>query len=271
MSSADDVIPPLCVTGHDQPRRPWCPSFSEDASGPASRARPSGTSRRCSATWAAARRSPRASLQAALDGRPNPGGEFNQSVWDRWNAMTRRQRADGFRAGERGGRPRLYESLDASTRGGAAGRPGIPAGAGGRGRPRRGLRLSELALHSWDVRVASDEHATLAPRRRRTALTSLALRHRLGQQAGTARRPALGHPGHHARPESVFALRLHDRVTVDFDVPEQPDGTLTLPAEAWLRPGRRPARALVHPKRRRHHGATDLDLLRRVFPGYQPR
>src|SRR5262245_1668231 len=34
--------------------------------------------------------------QNALDGKPNLGGDFNHSVWDRWNAMSRRERADGF-------------------------------------------------------------------------------------------------------------------------------------------------------------------------------
>jgi len=38
----------------------------------------------------------RAAVQAALDGEPNPGPDFNHAVWDRWNAMTGRERADGF-------------------------------------------------------------------------------------------------------------------------------------------------------------------------------
>jgi hypothetical protein len=55
---------------------------------------------------------------------------------------------------------------------------------------------------------------------------------------------------------------------VDPDLPEQPDGRLTLPTEAWLR--------LVAGRLTPPHtpgginatGAADLDLLRRVFPGY---
>jgi len=69
-------------------------------------------------------------------------------------------------------------------------------------------------------------------------------------------------------PASVFALRLGDQIGVDRDVPEQPDGTLTLPAEAWLRlvAGRLAPRHT--PDGVSTTGAADLDLLRRVFPGY---
>ena len=69
-------------------------------------------------------------------------------------------------------------------------------------------------------------------------------------------------------PDSVFALRLQEPVSVDFDVPQQPDGALTLPAEAWLRlvAGRLGAR--YTPASVVATGAADLDLLRRVFPGY---
>jgi hypothetical protein len=69
-------------------------------------------------------------------------------------------------------------------------------------------------------------------------------------------------------PASVFALRLSDRITVDSDVPDQPDGTLDLTAEAWLRlvAGRLAPR--YTPKGVSATGAADLDQLRRVFPGY---
>src|SRR5436309_1990438 len=38
----------------------------------------------------------RAAAQAALDGEPNPGQDFNVAVWGRWNAMSRRERAEAF-------------------------------------------------------------------------------------------------------------------------------------------------------------------------------
>ncbi len=37
-----------------------------------------------------------AGYRAALDGEPAPGQDFNESVWDRWNALSPEQQATGF-------------------------------------------------------------------------------------------------------------------------------------------------------------------------------
>src|SRR3982750_4859153 len=37
-----------------------------------------------------------AGFRAALDGAPAPEQDFNERVWDRWNAMSPREQADGF-------------------------------------------------------------------------------------------------------------------------------------------------------------------------------
>ncbi len=37
-----------------------------------------------------------AGMQAGQDGRDAPGPDFNQTVWDRWNAMGRQEKAGGF-------------------------------------------------------------------------------------------------------------------------------------------------------------------------------
>jgi uncharacterized protein (TIGR03083 family) len=262
MSSADAVIAAL-RTGHDS-LVDRVSTFSDD-----DLARPSG-----SAEWDVSQvlshlgsgaEITQAILHAALDGKPNPGGGFNQSVWDRWNAMTRRQRADGFREANQA-TTQLYESLDGATRENLRIDFGfLPAPVDVATAAR--LRLSELALHSWDVRVAFDEHATLAH-----DATEQLLHQTL--DVGWVGKPELL-DGRHAviqvtttEPGSVFALRLTDQISVDFDVPEQADGTLTLPAEAWLRllAGRLGPR--YTPSGVATTGATDLDLLRRVFPGY---
>jgi uncharacterized protein (TIGR03083 family) len=263
MSSADAVIAAL-RTGHDS-LADLVPAFSED-----DLARPSG-----SAEWDVSQvlshlgsgaEITQTIVQVALDGKPNPGGDFMQSVWDRWNAMTRRQRADGFRAANQA-TTRLYESLDASTRENLRIDFGfLPAPVDVATAAR--LRLSELALHSWDVRVAFDEHATLAPDATEQLLTQQAL------YVGWFGKPELLDGRHDvvqvttSDPGSVFALRLGEQVTVDLDVPQQPDGTLTLPAEAWLRlvAGRLAPR--YTPSGVATTGAADLDLLRRVFPGF---
>ena len=56
-----------------------------------------------------------ASLQTGLAGRPGPDQDFNQSVWDRWNAMSPQEKAKGsLRAGEQ--LVTGYENLDAAAR-----------------------------------------------------------------------------------------------------------------------------------------------------------
>ena len=208
----------------------------------------------------------RAVVQAALDGGPNPGGDFNASVWDRWNAMSRRERADGFLQSNQT-LTALYESMDADTRENVRINMGfLPAPVDVATAAR--LRLNELALHSWDVRVGFDVHAILAPE------ATDALLHGAPDLLGWISKPDLLNGEYQvirvttSRPDSVFALRLNTQVSTDFDVPQEIDGTLQLPAESWLR--------LVAGRLAPQHtagevvstGAVDLDLLRRVLPGY---
>jgi uncharacterized protein (TIGR03083 family) len=208
----------------------------------------------------------RATVQAALDGKPNPGRDFNQTVWSRWNAMSRREQADGFRRSNPA--PiELYESMDADTRENLRIDLGfMPAPVDVATAAR--LRLSELTLHSWDVRVGFDEDATLAPEATGPLLKGtgdlLGWIGKADQLNGARAVIQVTTTG----PTSVFALRLADPISVDLDVPEHPDGTLTLPAEAWLRlvAGRLSARHT--PSGVTATGAADLDLLRKVFPGY---
>ena len=72
-----------------------------------------------------------------------------------------------------------------------------------------------------------------------------------------------------SEPDSQFTLRLADRVEVLLDDGSGPsDGTLRLPAEAWLRLVAGRLAADRAPAGIETTGAADLDLLRRVFPGY---
>ncbi|PZG37437.1 hypothetical protein C1I98_25435 [Spongiactinospora gelatinilytica] len=206
----------------------------------------------------------RATVLAALGDGSKPGREEMEAIWRTWNGMTRRGRADGFlQAGE--ALVALYESLDAATRetlridmGFLPAPVDVPTSAR--------LRLSELALHSWDVRAGFDAHPALDPG------TAGQLLHGEPDTIGWIGRPAEGVRAVIAvtttEPASVFALRLLDRISVDFDVPDKPDGTLALPAEAWLRlvagrlgPSHTPANVAAT-------GAADLDRLRGIFPGY---
>ncbi|MFF4393754.1 maleylpyruvate isomerase N-terminal domain-containing protein [Streptomyces sp. NPDC001552] len=205
-------------------------------------------------------------LHAALDNRPRPDSDWQHAVWGEWNAMTRRQRAEAFLKANHA-LTELLESLDTDTR------VDLRVDTGFLPRPVdvttfARLRLSEMALHSWDVRVAFDDHASLTPEATRQLL------HGQPDLLGWISRPeqldgtyAVIHVTTSA-PQSHFTLRMEDRISVDLRSPREADGTLTLPAEAWLR--------LIAGRLRPHHtpealttaGVTDIRLLRRLFPGY---
>ena len=207
----------------------------------------------------------RARVRASLDGTPI-ADDFNTTVWDRWNAMSRREKADGF-SQSNPALVELYESMDADTRENLRIDLGfLPAPVEVAMAAR--LRLSEFTLHSWDVYVSFDEDATLAPEATGPLLSGT------GDLLGWIGKADQLNGAHSViqvttiEPTSVFALRLGEQISVDSDVPEQPDGTLALPTEAWLRlvAGRLAPRHT--PSGVHATGAADLDLLRRVFPGY---
>lgn len=66
-----------------------------------------------------------AGLQAGLGGRDVPGRDAYQTVWDRWNAMGRQEKASGFLRQRAAGR----SLREPGRRGpaGAAGQSGVPA------------------------------------------------------------------------------------------------------------------------------------------------
>ncbi len=100
-----------------------------------------------------------AGLRAAAPGAEAPGPDFNQSVWDRWNAMSPQDQATSSVESNTA----LIEALEA-----------IPEDQHEEVRPRTflpepvslrtfaGLRLSEVAQHGWDIRVGIDPKATLS-------------------------------------------------------------------------------------------------------------
>jgi uncharacterized protein (TIGR03083 family) len=205
-------------------------------------------------------------LQVSLEGKPNPGMDFNRPVWARYDGASRRERADWFlRANE--ALTQTYESLSEETR------ESLRVDMGFLPAPvdlatAAGFRLSELAVHSWDVRAGFDPDATVAP------AAAAILANRLGGLAGF-----LGKPGPLGGKTAViavtttgpaleFQLHLAEPVAISPGMPEEPDGTLTLPAEAWVR--------LIYGRLKPPHipasvttsGAADLDLLRQVFPGF---
>jgi uncharacterized protein (TIGR03083 family) len=206
-----------------------------------------------------------ATLEAALKGEAPPDSAFNHSVWDRWNAMPPIEHRDGFLAAN----PRLverYEGLDATTRAQLRVDMGfLPAPISVAEAAR--MRLSEFTAHTWDVKVGADDTARLAPEAVPLLLDAIA-----GTLGYISRADAL-----EKRPVRIaveltdlgrsFGLEIADAVAVT-DLPEQPDGVLRAPAEAWLRLAAGRLAPRWTPPGVEVTGPVGLDDLRRVFPGY---
>ena len=210
-----------------------------------------------------------AGLQAGIAGHEAPGQDFNQLVWDRWNAMSAQEKAQGFL----GANERLvtaYEGLDAMARQEVQVKLAFlpfPADVA----LLSGMRLNEAALHGWDVRVAFDPHATLTVEEAAATLEQLSgpLTFMLGFLAkpdvlnGTQTTLRV----ETTDPNRVLGLVLGESVSLG-DAPTDVGGVLTIPAEALLR--------LLAGRLDEAHtpdtvtitsSVVTLEQLRRVFPG----
>lgn len=212
-----------------------------------------------------------AGLRSGLAGQDAPGDEFNRSVWDRWNAMGRREQADGFlRANE--DLVAAFEGLDAAARQELRVKLGFmpfPADVA----MLAGLRIGEASLHGWDVRVAADPQATLSAEE-----AAVSLEHSTGGLSFLM--GFLGRPGALAgvpvtvrvetsEPARVLALVLSEQTTLTDGAPAAAAAVLRLPAEAWLRlvAGRLDA-AHTPDAVSVTSDVLTLDQLRAAFPGY---
>jgi uncharacterized protein (TIGR03083 family) len=205
-----------------------------------------------------------ATLTAAVEGTAAPGPDFNPGVWDRWNAMSPREQADGFLEHD----ARLvtaYEELTAEQRENVQIKLGfvpVPLSVAAVA----GMRLNEAAQHSWDVRVASDPDAVLPE-----GAAQLIAGHLSGELAFLigfiGKADALESPAVVQAPEAGIGIVIGDGVALQEQVTD-PTATFTGSADAAvrliggrLRPGYTPADVSVT-------GNVTLDDLRRVFPGY---
>jgi uncharacterized protein (TIGR03083 family) len=202
-------------------------------------------------------------LEAGLAGQEPPGREEFPLVWDKWNAKDpQAQATDALRA-DQATLERL-ESMDADERARLhLNLFGMDIDTTGFAR----LRLSEHAVHTWDVLVALDPAATLAPDA--TAL----LIDMVDQIAGRSAKP----DGQQrtvrvstSDPERQFILATGDEVALtpaDGDAPPEPGPSeLRLPAEALIR--------LVYGRLDEAHtpptgtAGVELDDLRQIFRGF---
>ena len=208
----------------------------------------------------------RATLRAAIEGADALPDGFNQSVWDRWNAMSPREQADGFLASD-AELVSVFEGLSSEQRESAQVNVGflpmpLPLSS------YAGMRLNEASAHSWDVRVAFDKAAAIDQRTARLVIDHFASG--LGFLLGfTGKADQVSEPARVALGDLDLVLTITDSVAL---VPRGADSDVTATfvssadAVARLLSGRLTARHT--PESVAVTGNVTLDELRRVFPGY---
>jgi uncharacterized protein (TIGR03083 family) len=199
-------------------------------------------------------------LTAGLTGTDAPDNDTLVPIWDRWNALTpRSQVAAGVEANERFVsrlehlEPEQQDAFTLSLFGSDIDIAGLTA-----------LRVAEHVLHTWDIAVALDPAATLAPDAVELLIDILP------QRAAAAGLPVPdGHPLEvvTSEPLRTFRLTLDPKVTLTPADAVTPDATVArFPAEAFLR--------LIAGRLDPEHtplgvdAPDELDTLRQAFPGF---
>ncbi len=197
-------------------------------------------------------------LDAGLRGEEPPGREAFGPIWDAWNARSPQAQARDALAADEATLER-FESLDADQRAGLHLKLfGMDLDATGIAR----MRVGEHAIHTWDVAVALDPAATVAPDAVGLLIDTL------GQLTARAAKP--DGVQRHLRvsttdPERHFILRTGESVTLTPADGEEGLPELRLPAEALIR--------LAYGRLDPAHtppvqaSGVDLDELRAIFPG----
>ena len=205
-----------------------------------------------------------AGYRAALEGTPAPEQDFNQGVWDRWNALSPQEQASGFLESDAA----LLATLEALT---PDQRENLEVKLGFLPAPLplasvAGMRLHEVAQHAWDVRVGLDRAATLD-----AASADVLLEHftgGLGFLLGF-----LGKPEHRSEPARVGIEGTDVVIAIDSEVSLSEPAT---GATATLGGGPEAAIRLLGGRLTAPYtpagvgvtGNVTLDDLRRVFPGF---
>jgi uncharacterized protein (TIGR03083 family) len=202
-------------------------------------------------------------LEAGLTGQEPPGREEFPPIWDRWNAKEpQAQASDALRADQ--ATLERFESMDEDQRARLHLKIfGMEVDAAGLAR----MRVSEHAVHTWDVLVALDPSATLAPDAVALLIDTVdQVAARSGEPNGQQRKVRVSTTD----PERRFILETGKAVTLtpsdDKDPPEPGLSELGLPAEAFIR--------LIYGRMDKAHtppaetAGIELDELRHIFRGF---
>lgn len=206
----------------------------------------------------------KATLDAAVAGNDNPGMEFNKEVWARWDGMTPAEQVAAFPAVNEE-LVAAYEALDGQaleTLRIDVGFMPQPLDVAGHA----GMRLTEFALHGWDVAVTFDPAAAVA---RDAAVLLVDTIGPLLRFAGKADQidGAVTVAVRTTVPDRDLGLVIDDVVELT-DLPDAAEAKIIAPTEYLVRlfSGRHAAEHT--PDSVKVTGALTLDDLRRVFPGY---
>jgi uncharacterized protein (TIGR03083 family) len=205
-------------------------------------------------------------ILAAIDGTPAPEGGM-QPIWDRWNALSPRDQASQYV--EHNARyVETVEALDAGQRGellidlGFLPEP-VPLEVA------LGMRLDEVALHAWDVQVATDPSAVVDGESAELLLELLG--GPMGFLLGF-----LGKPDQLSQPVRLevagYVLELGEGVRLaprdSADNVDEVTASWNGPTEAFVRLLGGRLGAPYTPADVGVSGNVTLDDLRRVFPGF---
>ena len=198
-------------------------------------------------------------LDAGMSGAEPPGQAAFPPIWEAWNTRApQAQAADGLTAD--GELVQRFESLDADQRDRVRLQLfGMDLDITGLAR----MRLSEHAVHSWDVAVALDPAATVAADAVDLLIDTLdQIAGRTAKTEGRQLRLCVSTTS----PERHFLLAADENLTLAAADQDDSLPQLRLPAEAFIRlvygrldPAHTPA---VETKQ------VDLDELRTIFPGF---
>ncbi|MFN8168113.1 MAG: maleylpyruvate isomerase N-terminal domain-containing protein [Candidatus Nanopelagicales bacterium] len=199
-------------------------------------------------------------LDAGLAGTDAPGNDVFREIWAEWDAKGPVQMRDSFLEADEAIVARLESLDDEQVATFSLPLWGMVLDIAAFVR----MRLSEHAVHVWDVEVVLDPGAVVA------ADAVDVLVDGLGMTAGRAGRPS--DPAYAVRvvttsPARDLVVRTGDPVTLAAWAGEDVDGRIDLPAEAFLRlvTGRLDP---DHTPAVEQSGERGLDDLRAAFPGF---
>ncbi len=203
-----------------------------------------------------------ATYRTALEAAPEPEPDFNQSVWDRWDAMSPEDQASNFLNSD----ATLVGTIEALT---PDQRENLEIKLAFLPNPLSvatiaGMRLNEVALHGWDVRVALDANAALSEG---TAGV-------LAQQLSGSMDFMLGFIGKADKLTQATIVEAHGYGLVIDDTvnlaakAEHPTATFEGPIESLVRLISGRLSDAHTPATVKVEGNVSLDDLRLVFPGF---